>query len=150
MDLQRLLGALMSEDNDIRSQAESVLNEQWLHKAPDALLVQLAAQSRVAESDTVRPLHPTLECSSSQVRSFAVVLLRRVAFKTYNKDDDAETIWEATPPETHQQVKAALLEGYEHEKVTSVRNKICDTIADVARTCEEKSGMSCGAQVDLV
>lgn len=53
MDLQTLLVALMSENNDIRSQAEKSLNDEWLQKAPDSLLLQLGAQSRVADSDTV-------------------------------------------------------------------------------------------------
>jgi hypothetical protein len=44
---------LMSENNDIRSQAEKSLNDDWLQKAPDSLLIQLAAQTRVAESETV-------------------------------------------------------------------------------------------------
>ena len=70
-----------------------------------------------------------------------MVLLRRVAFKTFKKDDDTETIWSAAQDQTRQQVKAALLEGYERETVSSVRNKICDTIADVAREGEERSGM---------
>ena len=53
MDLQTLLVALMSENNDVRSQAEKSLNDQWLQNAPDSLLVQLGVQSRVAESETV-------------------------------------------------------------------------------------------------
>lgn len=57
MDLQPLLVALMSENNDIRTQAEKSLNEEWLLKASDTLLLQLAAQSRVAESDS------TIVCS---------------------------------------------------------------------------------------
>ena len=56
MDLQQILVALMSEDNDIRTKAETVLNEEWLHKASDTLLLELAAQSRSAESDDVFPL----------------------------------------------------------------------------------------------
>ena len=53
MDLQPLLVALMSENNDIRSQAEKSLNDEWLQNASDSLLIQLAAQSRIAESETV-------------------------------------------------------------------------------------------------
>jgi hypothetical protein len=34
-----------------------------------------------------------------------------------------------------------LLDGYEKETQVSVRNKICDTIADVARECEEQNRM---------
>jgi importin-5 len=68
-----------------------------------------------------------------------VVLLRRVGFKTFKKEDDSQTIWEGSADSTKQQVKAALLEGYEKEMVISVRHKICDTIADVARDDEENS-----------
>jgi hypothetical protein len=53
MDLQPLLVALMSENNDVRSQAEKSLNDDWLQNASDSLLLQLAAQSRVADSETV-------------------------------------------------------------------------------------------------
>ena len=53
MDLQPLLVALMSENNDIRQQAEKSLNDDWLQNASDSLLVQLATQGRVAESETV-------------------------------------------------------------------------------------------------
>jgi importin-5 len=34
------------------------------------------------------------------------------------------------------------LDGYEKEAQVAVRNKICDTIADVARECEEQNRMS--------
>ena len=67
------------------------------------------------------------------------MLLRRVAFKTFKKEDDAHTIWRESLPATQQQVKATLLEGYEKEAVVAVRNKICDTIADVARDGEEQN-----------
>ena len=67
------------------------------------------------------------------------MLLRRVAFKTYKEEDDNKTVWSGASATTQQQVKAALLEGYEQETVVAVRNKICDTIADVAREGEEQS-----------
>jgi hypothetical protein len=69
------------------------------------------------------------------------VLLRRIAFKTLKSEDDARTIWGTSSPATHQQVKSVLLDGYEKETQVSVRNKICDTIADVARECEEQNRM---------
>lgn len=62
-----------------------------------------------------------------------------MGFKTFKKEDDSQTIWEGSADSTKQQVKAALLEGYEKEMVISVRHKICDTIADVARDDEENS-----------
>ena len=54
MDLQPLLVALMSDNNDIRQQAEKSLNDEWLENAPDSLLLQLAKQTRVADTETVR------------------------------------------------------------------------------------------------
>ena len=55
MDLQPLLVALMSENNDMRSQAEKSLNDEWVQNASDSLLLQLATQTRIADSETVRP-----------------------------------------------------------------------------------------------
>lgn len=68
------------------------------------------------------------------------MLLRRVAFKTFKKDDDTKTVWAAAAENTKQQVKSALLEGYENEAAVGVRNKLCDTIADVAREGQEENG----------
>ena len=53
MDLQPLLVALMSDNNDIRQQAENSLNDEWLERAPDALLLQLTKQTRVGGTETV-------------------------------------------------------------------------------------------------
>ena len=66
------------------------------------------------------------------------MLLRRVGFKTFKKDDDSKTIWAAAAQNTKEHVKAALLEGYENEPAVGVRNKLCDTIADVAREGQEE------------
>ena len=78
-------------------------------------------------------------CSLCQTRSFAAVLLRKIAFKTTKKADDGLLIWEGSAEATREQVKSLLLEGYEKEAVVAVRNQLCDTIADVARDAEEKS-----------
>jgi len=64
-----------------------------------------------------------------------------VAFKTFKKEDEDKSVWDSASPTTQQQVKAALLEGYEKETHVAVRNKICDTIADVARYCEEQNSL---------
>jgi len=69
------------------------------------------------------------------------VLLRRVAFKTFKKEDDTKTVWAAATENTKQQVKGALLEGYENETAVGVRNKLCDTIADIARDGQEENRM---------
>jgi hypothetical protein len=64
-----------------------------------------------------------------------------VAFKTFKKEDEEKTIWDSALEATQQQVKVALLEVYEKETQVTVRNKICDTIADVARYCEEHNSL---------
>jgi hypothetical protein len=53
MDLTPLLTALMSGNNDIRAQAEQSLNDDWIATGPDALLVQLARQTRLGADETV-------------------------------------------------------------------------------------------------
>lgn len=68
-------------------------------------------------------------------------MLRRIAFKTLKGDDDSRTIWNASSASTQQQIKSILLDGYEKEAQVAVRNKICDTIADVARECDEQNRM---------
>jgi importin-5 len=70
------------------------------------------------------------------------VLLRKIGFKTTQKEDDTRTIWEGSAEGTRAQVKALLLEGYEKEAVVGVRNQLCDTIADVAREAEEQSSIN--------
>jgi hypothetical protein len=53
MDFQSLLVALMSENNDIRAQAEKSLNDDWLQAHSDQTLIELARQMRVADSEIV-------------------------------------------------------------------------------------------------
>jgi hypothetical protein len=43
----------MSDNNDIRAQAEKSLNDEWLENAPDSLVLQLAQKTRVGDSETV-------------------------------------------------------------------------------------------------
>jgi importin-5 len=136
MVLQPLLVALMSEDNDVRQQAEKSLNDEWLQSS-DQLLIQLVNQIRIADNETVY----LLWFYWHQIRSFAVVLLRRVAFKTNKPNEESTTVWEAAVENTKQIVKRALLEGFEQEAVSAVRNKICDTIAEVAREEDAKSSI---------
>src|ERR1700733_13079208 len=86
MDLQPLLVALMSENNDIRTQAEKSLNEEWLLKASDTLLLQLAAQSRVAESETVAiDIRSDIRYGRLQWCCYAGWLLRHSKARTIQK-----------------------------------------------------------------
>lgn len=51
--LSQLLPALQSSDNPTRSQAEDQLNNEWLAKQPQFLLIGLAEQSKASQSAQV-------------------------------------------------------------------------------------------------
>jgi len=53
MALVPLLNALMSGNNEIRSQAEQSLNDHWIAHDADSLLIQLATQTRLGGDETV-------------------------------------------------------------------------------------------------
>ncbi|KAG0269851.1 hypothetical protein BGZ95_001880, partial [Linnemannia exigua] len=75
------------------------------------------------------------------LRSFAAVLTRRVAFKGIpTQDPEAEdaTLWDVTQEETRQAMKTHFLAGLSQEPNKSVRNKVCDTIAEMARASTAK------------
>lgn len=69
------------------------------------------------------------------------MLTRRVAFKgipTQDPDADEVTLWDVTQESTRQAMKTHFLEGLSQEPNKSVRNKICDTIAEMARASTAK------------
>ncbi|KAF9394692.1 hypothetical protein CPC16_010607 [Podila verticillata] len=125
--LVQVLANLVSNDNAIRSAAEEQLNNEWMVKSPDALLSGFAYLSRHREE--------------ADLRSFAAVLTRRVAFKgipTQDPDADEVTLWDITQESTRQAMKTHFLEGLSQEPNKSVRNKVCDTIAEMARASTAK------------
>lgn len=68
-----------------------------------------------------------------------------MAFKGIpNQDPDAEetTLWDVTQEETRQTMKNHFLAGLSQEPNKSVRNKVCDTIAEMARASTLKNRMS--------
>ncbi|KAF9129600.1 hypothetical protein BGW39_004001 [Mortierella sp. 14UC] len=125
--LVQVLANLVSNDNAVRSAAEEQLNNEWMVKSPDALLSGFAYLSRHSEEP--------------DLRSFAAVLTRRVAFKGIpTQDPEAEdaTLWDVTQEETRQAMKTHFLAGLSQEPNKSVRNKVCDTIAEMARASTAK------------
>ncbi|KAG0314219.1 hypothetical protein BGZ97_009502 [Linnemannia gamsii] len=125
--LVQVLANLVSNDNAVRSAAEEQLNNEWMVKSPDALLSGFAYLSRHSEE--------------ADLRSFAAVLTRRVAFKGIpTQDPEAEdaTLWDVTQEETRQAMKTHFLAGLSQEPNKSVRNKVCDTIAEMARASTAK------------
>ncbi|KAF9433699.1 hypothetical protein BGZ76_009094, partial [Entomortierella beljakovae] len=132
--LLQVLTHLVSGDNSLRSAAESQLNNEWMAKAPDNLLMglaQLARQSDVAD-----------------LRAFSAVLTRRVAFKSIAVSNDSSPelpsltpdtmLWQIVTEETRTFVKSQFLESLLRENHKTVRNKICDTLAEMARVCVGK------------
>jgi importin-5 len=51
--LSLLLQSLVSPDNNVRSQAETQLNDEWVAKRPDILLMGLVEQMRGSEDSQV-------------------------------------------------------------------------------------------------
>ncbi|KAF9341064.1 hypothetical protein BGX26_008783, partial [Mortierella sp. AD094] len=131
--LLQVLTHLVSSDNKLRAAAETQLNNEWMIKTPDALLSGLAHLAR--HSDV------------ADLRAFASVLTRRVAFKSIPAPSDSSipisptspvpetTLWKITKEETRTFVKSQFLESFLHETHKTVRNKSCDTVAEIARVC---------------
>ena len=55
--LDHVLQALQSTDNNVRSQAEKTLNDDWLNQRPDMLLMGLAEQMQGSPDEGVSFRH---------------------------------------------------------------------------------------------
>ncbi|RMD40209.1 hypothetical protein DV735_g4926, partial [Chaetothyriales sp. CBS 134920] len=117
--LTQLLQALQSTDNLVRSQAEDNLNNVWFAERADWLLVGLAEQIQSAPE--------------TQTRSFAAVLLRRQASKTKKVGDQSTEVFLTLSPDVRAAIRTKLLESLSSEQINHVRNKISDSIAELAR-----------------
>ncbi|KAI8140976.1 armadillo-type protein [Fennellomyces sp. T-0311] len=119
--LTPLLINLLSPDNDVRSAAETELNEQWVKQQRDLLLVGLS--------------HFIAQNNEAQLRSHCSVLLRRLAFKSYTAPTDPDArLWDMVQENTRSQVKQLLLIALANESDQGTRHKVADTIAEVARS----------------
>ncbi|RIB28214.1 armadillo-type protein [Gigaspora rosea] len=120
--LNQVLSNLASNDNNLRSSAEQQLNEHWIAQQPDLLLLSLIQLGRSHEE-----IHG---------RSFAFVLLRRIAFKQVpgqaQKTEDA-TIWDRLQEQSRQAIKNELLMSLSVERENTVRYKVCDAVSEVAK-----------------
>ncbi|KAI9757641.1 MAG: hypothetical protein M4579_003366 [Chaenotheca gracillima] len=119
--LGQLLQALTSSDNNLRSQAEEQLNNEWTVARPNVLLMGLAVQTQGADD--------------AAIRSFAAVLFRRISTKT-RKDpasDESKELFLTLPQEEKVEIRAKLLECLGGESLPHVRNKVGDAVAEIAR-----------------
>jgi hypothetical protein len=83
----------------------------------------------------------------SQTRSFAAVLFRRIASKSRKlPNGDNVELFLALPQEQAYAIRQKLLESLSSESVNSVRNKIGDAVAEIAREYSDNSAFS---EVDL-
>ncbi|KAI5281897.1 hypothetical protein KEM54_003067, partial [Ascosphaera aggregata] len=118
--LAQLLSALASPDNNIRTQAEEQLNNDWVANRPDVFLMGLAEQLSGADS--------------SQTRSFSAVLFRRIAMKHTRATPDSKLteLFFNLSPEQRVVIRQKLLEALTKETVAPVRNKVGDAVAEIA------------------
>ncbi|KAL1844076.1 hypothetical protein VTJ49DRAFT_4928 [Mycothermus thermophilus] len=118
--LAQLLQQLQSSDNNARAQAEDVLQNQWTSQQPEVLLMGLVEQ---------------IATSTNPVsRSFAAVIFRRIASKT-RKIGASENMdmFISLDKEHARVIRGKLVETLMTESDRTVRNKISDAVAELAR-----------------
>jgi len=106
-----LLGALMSHDNDARSEAEAQF--QGLKESSPAVLLQTLTQI-------------LRECEDEQLRAFSAVLLRKSTTELWREA--------AVDAATRQLVKENLLASVHEEPVPHIRNKVSHTVSSLGRS----------------
>ncbi|KAK3832761.1 MAG: importin subunit beta-3 [Linnemannia gamsii] len=124
--LIQVLAQLASPDNAVRATAEDQLDKEWMLTMPDTLLTGLAFLSR--------------NNSDPELRAFAAVLTRRVAFKSSPNEGPTgtKTVWESVQEETRVSVRTHYLAALTQESDRSVRNRVCDTISELAHSTRTK------------
>ncbi|KAF9143232.1 hypothetical protein BGX30_001008 [Mortierella sp. GBA39] len=124
--LIEVLAQLASSDNAVRATAEDQLDKEWMLTKPDTLLTGLAFLSR--------------NNSDPELRAFAAVVTRRVAFKASPNEGPTgtKTVWECVQEETRDAVRTHYLAALTQETDRSVRNRVCDTISELAHSTRTK------------
>jgi hypothetical protein len=116
---EQLIQALMSTQNEVRSQAEKVFQACKVHHA-DACVQRL--------------VHVLKASQALELRGLCAVLLR----KSLTADVDNKT-WKALSPQTQQGLKSELLEMLKNEANKSTARMICDTVSDVGAMLLEEN-----------
>ncbi|KAF2234745.1 putative importin beta-3 subunit [Viridothelium virens] len=119
--LAQLLQALQSADNVIRTQAEDELTTGWVSSRPEVLMMGLVEQIQGSDD--------------AGLRSYAAVLFRRIAMRTRKDPGTGESkeLFTTLQPDPRHATQAKLLQALSGENNTTVRNKIGDAVAEVAR-----------------
>ncbi len=118
--LTSLLQGLQSPDNIQRSAAEQQLNEEWVAHRPEVLLMGLSEQVDLAQD--------------TSTRAFAAVILRRQSSKP-RKTASGQTadLFLTLNPAEREAIRAKLLGCLATETDASVRGKVGDAVAELAR-----------------
>lgn len=115
------------------------MNEEWLAKDPGTVLTALAQFTRqspdVHVSYPCNFLLPRRLLIDIQMRSFAAVLLRRLAFRPManaSRATPSNVIYDHLQESTRKAVESLLLDCITHESSESVRGKVIDTATEFA------------------
>ncbi|KAF2252589.1 ARM repeat-containing protein [Trematosphaeria pertusa] len=118
--LANLLKGLQSPDNVERTAAEEQLNQEWFGQRPDVLLMGLSEQIELAQD--------------SSTRTFAAVIFRRQSSKPKKTAQGQTADLFLTLAEAEREaIRAKLLQCLAKESDPSVRGKVADAVAELAR-----------------
>ncbi|XP_058063028.1 importin-5 [Anopheles bellator] len=117
VNFQQLMSSLLSTDNDVRSKAEEVYNA-------------LPCEAKVPHLlGTIQ--NPQM---TEEARMLSAVLLRRLVSAEFQE------FYEPLPPEAKDQLKQQILLTLQQNEVGSMRRKICEMVAEVARCMIDAEG----------
>ncbi|TDL15928.1 ARM repeat-containing protein [Rickenella mellea] len=124
-ELTQILSNLVLGDNEIRANAEKIVNER-LSQTPELYILALAQFASTAADE--------------QMRSFSLILLRRLLFRALPSASSGSrlTLYDHLSEQTRLSLERVLLNSLLNEPVTSVKHKAADTIADVANASFER------------
>lgn len=118
--LASLLQGLQSPDNVQRTAAEQQLNEEWVAQRPDVLLMGLSEQIELAQD--------------TSTRTFAAVIFRRQSSKPRKAPSGQTTdLFLTLNVAERDAIRAKLLSCLAKETDASVRAKVGDAVAELAR-----------------
>ncbi|KAG7467002.1 hypothetical protein MATL_G00148650 [Megalops atlanticus] len=112
-----LLGNLMNPDNNVRKQSEEAYDS-ISGQMKITFLLQAIRDSSAAE----------------EVRQMAAVLLRRLLSSSFDE------VYPGVPPDLQTAIKTELLVGIQSEASPSLRKKVCDVAAELARNLIDDDG----------
>lgn len=119
--LNQLLQGLISADNEIRSNAEKLMDSEWRDDKNVGMLLTYLAENAVGGNDET-------------IKSFSAVLFRRIAIRSpKNFSSISDRTIGVLDDVTRQQIRVILLQGFASNQSNQVRRKLADAISEVAK-----------------